>query len=53
MLNRESINCQPKIVLNPDKKNFYDFTPDDVKIEGYPCALVKEKNPQLKLEIAI
>jgi len=25
----------PKFILNPDKKNFYDFTPEDVKLEGY------------------
>ena len=53
MLNREPVNCEPKIVLNPNKSNFYDFTPDDVKITGYPRKLIKEKNPQLNLEIAI
>ena len=25
----------PKFTLNPDVKNFYDFTPDDVMIENY------------------
>ena len=25
----------PKFVLNPDVKNFYDFTPDDVKLLDY------------------
>ncbi len=25
----------PKFVLNPDVKNFYDFTTDDVQLEGY------------------
>ena len=53
LLNREPVNCEPKIVLNPNKTNFYDFTPDDVKIEGYPRKLIREKNPQLNLETAI
>jgi len=38
----------PKFELNPDIKNFYDFTIDDVLIENY------EKNPQIKnIPIAI
>ena len=53
MLNRESVECNPEIVLNEDKTNFYDFTPDDVEIKGYPKKLIKEKNPQLNFEIAI
>jgi len=32
----------PKFRLNPDIKDFYDFTPDDVIIEDY------QKNPQIK-----
>lgn len=53
MLNRESVECNPEIILNEDKTNFYDFTPDDVEIKGYPKKLIKEKNPQLNFEIAI
>lgn len=38
----------PKFSLNKDIKDFYDFTIDDIKIEGY------EKNPQIKnIPIAI
>lgn len=38
----------PKFRLNPDVKNFYDFTVDDIIIEDY------EKNPQIKnIPIAI
>lgn len=38
----------PKFRLNPDVKDFYDFTPDDVIIEDY------QKNPQvLNLPVAI
>ncbi len=32
----------PKVALNPGVKNFYDFTLDDVVVEGY------RKNPQIK-----
>ena len=53
MLNREPINCNPKIELNPDIDNFYDFKVDDVKITGYPKTLIKEKNPQLKFPLGI
>lgn len=32
----------PKFSLNPEIKDFYDFTTDDIRIENY------EKNPQVK-----
>lgn len=53
MLNREPIDCEPTIWLNPEKTNFYDFTVDDIKIKGYPRAEIKEKNPQLKFDLGI
>lgn len=53
MLKRESVDCSPKIVLNEDKKNFYDFEVDDVKIEDYPKELIRTKNPQMKFDIGI
>ena len=38
----------PKFSLNPDIKDFYDFTVDDIRIEDY------QKNPQIKnIPIAI
>lgn len=45
MLARNPIECQPKLILNHDKHNFYDITPNDFKIEGLPKKLIKEKNP--------
>lgn len=53
LLEREPVECEPKILVNPDKNNFYDFTQDDVKIEGYPRQLIKEKNPQMKFDLGI
>ena len=38
----------PKFVMNPDVKNFYDFTVDDFKLEGYEATPLKER-----LEVAI
>lgn len=48
MLSRISIECNPRLVLNPDKKNFYDFTVDDFEIVDYEA-----NKPQLKFEVAI
>lgn len=48
MLNRKPINCCPKLKLNTDKTNFYDFTVDDFILEDYIPV-----QPQLKFELAI
>lgn len=53
LLNRESIDCNPKIVLNENKTDFYEFTVDDIRVEDYPIKLIKEKNPQLKFDLGI
>lgn len=53
LIEREPVDCNPKIWLNPEKSDFYDFTVDDIKIEGYPRKLIKEKNPQMTFEIGI
>ena len=39
--------CKPKLVLNEDIKDFYDFTIDDIKLEGYI------PGPQIKAEVAV
>ncbi len=51
LLKREPINCSPSIWLNPEKKNFYDFTVDDIKIIGYAIDEIKAKNTQLKFDL--
>lgn len=44
---RETI-LQPRLVLNPEKTNFYDMTIDDFTMENY-----NPIKPQLKLELGI
>ena len=41
LIERESFDA-PTFKINPDVKDFYDFTVDDIIIEDY------EKNPQIK-----
>lgn len=53
LLSREGIYCEPKIELNENKKDFYDFTVDDIKLVGYPRKRIKEKNPQMKFDLGI
>ena len=35
----------PKFIMNPEIKNFYDFTVDDFKLEGYKSYKLEEKIP--------
>ena len=53
MLERDSVECQPEIWLNPEITNFYDFTMKDIEVRGYPKKLIREKNPQLKFPLGI
>ena len=38
----------PKLIINPEVKNFYDFTVDDFRLEGYEATPLKER-----LEVAV
>lgn len=53
LIRREGVDCHPKIVLNENKTNFYDFTVEDIQIVDYPKELIKKKNPQMKFDIGI
>lgn len=53
LIKRNSIECKPQIWLNPEKKSFYDFTIDDIKIINYPIEEIKKRNPQLKFDLGI
>lgn len=53
MLEREPVDCNPQLVLNEEKTNFYDVGVNDFEIRGYPRKLIKEKNPQLKFDLGI
>lgn len=53
LLERNPIECNPKIILNEEKTNFYDFTVDDFKLEEYPTKEIDSINPQLKFELGI
>lgn len=48
MLQREPSDCHPKLRLNTDKTNFYDFTVHDFILEDY-----KPIRPQLSFEVAV
>lgn len=47
LINRTPVVCSPKLWLNPDKKDFYDFTIDDIKVIDYPVDEIKKQNPQI------
>lgn len=53
ILERNSIECQPKLLLNPDKINFFDFTIDDIQLIDYNKQLIDKYNPQLKFDLGI
>lgn len=51
LITRNPVECSPRIWLNPEKQDFFDFTVDDIKIKDYPRKEIAAKNPQMKLEI--
>lgn len=53
MLNRQSVPCTPYVWINPDKRDFYAITKDDIKLMDYPIDEIKKVNPQLKFPLGI
>ncbi len=53
MLERNEVDCEPKVWINPDKRDFYDMTVDDIRIIDYPRDEIKCVNPQLKFELGV
>lgn len=53
LIKRETIPCEPKLWINPEKTNFYDMTIDDIKLIDYPRKEIESTNPQLKFQLGI
>lgn len=53
MLLRKPLDINPKIVIEREVEGFYDIKVEDFIITDYPIDMVKEKNPQLRFEVAI
>lgn len=50
---RWSVEGIPMLRLNPEIKDFYDFSIEDFTMEDYDVDKIKEQNPQLKFELGI
>lgn len=53
LLKRESIICNPRVEINPNKRDFFSLTLDDIKLKQYPIKEIKMINPQIKLDLGI
>lgn len=52
-INREPFDCNPILILNKNKTDFYSFTIDDFKIINLPTDEIKVKNPQMTFDLGI
>jgi thymidylate synthase len=50
---RDSIPMNPRIVFNTEETNFYNINRNDVKMENYDMKAIDEKNPQVKIPVAV
>lgn len=55
LMNRSTIvnSVNPRLILDTDKTNFYDFTWEDFKVIGLDRQSIKEQNPQMEFDLAI
>ena len=53
MINRKTLSTTPKLILDTDKTNFYDFTINDFKMENYPIKEINDIDSQLSFELGI
>ena len=53
MIKRESVDCNPILVLDTNATNFYDIKFDDFKLVDYKSEEIKDKNPQLYFQLGI
>lgn len=52
IMSRSSVDCEPYFAIN-EAANWDNMMPDDVILQHYPDKLIKKKNPQISLEVAI
>lgn len=53
LLTREPVECNPQLMLNTDKTDFYEFTIGDFVLTDYLVEKIREKNPQMKFDLGI
>lgn len=53
LLTREPVECNPQLILNTDKTDFYEFAINDFVLTDYPVEKIREKNPQMKFDLGI
>ena len=53
LIAREAIPCEPELVLDTDKTDFYSFKWEDFKLVDYPTDEIKKKNPQPAFDLGV
>lgn len=53
MLGRKSVPANPYLEINPEIKDFSEFTLKDFQIKDYPRAEINTQNPKFRLDIGI